>query len=120
MSSGRCHALMTGITGQDGSHAAELLLEKGYTVRRTHSVISLRSTDSSASRAPDRSQASAAILASVHPEAPRYERLKWWLRRPSDPHRPRQPQAYVLPAERGVRPGLKLVASRSFESTRPA
>jgi len=26
-------ALITGITGQDGSYLAELLLEKGYTVR---------------------------------------------------------------------------------------
>ena len=26
------HALITGITGQDGSYLAELLLEKGYTV----------------------------------------------------------------------------------------
>jgi GDPmannose 4,6-dehydratase len=27
-------ALITGITGQDGSYLAELLLEKGYTVSR--------------------------------------------------------------------------------------
>ena len=30
--SNRKHALITGITGQDGSYLAELLLEKGYTV----------------------------------------------------------------------------------------
>jgi GDP-D-mannose dehydratase len=29
-------ALVTGITGQDGSYLAELLLEKGYTVSFTH------------------------------------------------------------------------------------
>jgi GDPmannose 4,6-dehydratase len=28
-------ALLTGITGQDGSYLAELLLEKGYEVRTT-------------------------------------------------------------------------------------
>jgi len=28
-------ALITGITGQDGSYLAEFLLEKGYTVRKT-------------------------------------------------------------------------------------
>ncbi|MDD3969376.1 MAG: GDP-mannose 4,6-dehydratase, partial [Proteiniphilum sp.] len=28
-------ALITGITGQDGSYLAELLLEKGYTVHGT-------------------------------------------------------------------------------------
>ena len=28
----RKHALITGITGQDGSYLAELLLEKGYAV----------------------------------------------------------------------------------------
>ena len=30
--SNRKHALITGITGQDGSYLAELLLEKGYAV----------------------------------------------------------------------------------------
>ena len=33
MSEGKI-ALITGITGQDGSYLAEFLLEKGYTVRR--------------------------------------------------------------------------------------
>ena len=33
MSSDRKVALITGITGQDGSYLTELLLEKGYTVR---------------------------------------------------------------------------------------
>ena len=32
MSSDRKVALVTGITGQDGSYLTELLLEKGYTV----------------------------------------------------------------------------------------
>ena len=32
MSEERNVALITGITGQDGSYLAELLLEKGYTV----------------------------------------------------------------------------------------
>ena len=32
MQSGRPTALITGITGQDGSYLAELLLEKGYEV----------------------------------------------------------------------------------------
>ena len=31
--SNRKHALITGITGQDGSYLAELLLEKGYAVQ---------------------------------------------------------------------------------------
>lgn len=30
-------ALITGITGQDGSYLAEFLLEKGYTVRHLRS-----------------------------------------------------------------------------------
>ena len=30
--SNRKHALITGITGQDGSYLTELLLEKGYAV----------------------------------------------------------------------------------------
>jgi GDP-D-mannose dehydratase len=38
------HALITGITGQDGSYLAELLLEKGYEVygiwRRKATVVS--------------------------------------------------------------------------------
>ena len=29
-------ALITGITGQDGSYLAELLLEKGYKIGRAH------------------------------------------------------------------------------------
>ncbi len=29
-------ALITGVTGQDGSYLAEFLLEKGYTVHGTH------------------------------------------------------------------------------------
>lgn len=33
MSEERKIALITGITGQDGSYLAEFLLEKGYTVR---------------------------------------------------------------------------------------
>ena len=33
--SGRA-ALITGITGQDGSYLAELLLEKGYEIGRAH------------------------------------------------------------------------------------
>jgi len=32
-SNGEKIALITGITGQDGSYLAEFLLEKGYTVR---------------------------------------------------------------------------------------
>ena len=39
------HALITGITGQDGSYLAELLLEKGYEVyglmRRKSVVVTL-------------------------------------------------------------------------------
>lgn len=35
-------ALITGITGQDGSYLAELLLEKGYDV---HGIIRRSSTD---------------------------------------------------------------------------
>jgi GDPmannose 4,6-dehydratase len=31
-------ALITGITGQDGSYLAEFLLDKGYTVRRAVGV----------------------------------------------------------------------------------
>jgi GDPmannose 4,6-dehydratase len=34
-------ALITGITGQDGSYLAELLLGKGYTVRRRSLVVFL-------------------------------------------------------------------------------
>ena len=34
-SSERKVALITGITGQDGSYLAELLLEKGYTVSKS-------------------------------------------------------------------------------------
>ena len=36
------HALITGITGQDGAYLAQLLLEKGYTV---HGLIARRGTD---------------------------------------------------------------------------
>jgi GDPmannose 4,6-dehydratase len=36
------HALITGVTGQDGAYLARLLLEKGYTV---HGVIARRGTD---------------------------------------------------------------------------
>lgn len=32
-------ALITGITGQDGSYLAELLLEKGYTVSRYQLIV---------------------------------------------------------------------------------
>lgn len=32
-------ALITGITGQDGSYLTEFLLEKGYTVSRCTSVV---------------------------------------------------------------------------------
>jgi len=32
-------ALITGITGQDGSYLAELLIEKGYTVRTASLVL---------------------------------------------------------------------------------
>jgi GDPmannose 4,6-dehydratase len=39
--SGRKRALITGITGQDGSYLAELLLEKGYDV---HGIIRRSST----------------------------------------------------------------------------
>jgi GDP-D-mannose dehydratase len=39
--SGRKRALITGITGQDGSYLAELLLEKGYEV---HGIIRRSST----------------------------------------------------------------------------
>ena len=38
-SSGDKVALITGITGQDGSYLAELLLSKGYTVRVTTSLL---------------------------------------------------------------------------------
>ena len=38
---GRKRALITGITGQDGSYLAELLLEKGYEV---HGIIRRSST----------------------------------------------------------------------------
>ena len=40
-STGRKRALITGITGQDGSYLAELLLEKGYEV---HGIIRRSST----------------------------------------------------------------------------
>ena len=33
-------ALITGITGQDGSYLAELLLAKGYTVRQLLNIMS--------------------------------------------------------------------------------
>ena len=39
--SGKKRALLTGITGQDGSYLAELLLEKGYEV---HGIIRRSST----------------------------------------------------------------------------
>lgn len=39
--SGKKRALITGITGQDGSYLAELLLEKGYEV---HGIIRRSST----------------------------------------------------------------------------
>jgi len=48
-------ALITGITGQDGSYLAELLLEKGYRVvgmtRRTSTDAVTSSSESSAARA---------------------------------------------------------------------
>ncbi len=40
--SGRPTALITGITGQDGSYLAELLLEKGYEV---HGMVRRSSTE---------------------------------------------------------------------------
>ena len=43
-------ALITGITGQDGSYLAELLLEKGYDV---HGTIRRSSTDFRERIAPD-------------------------------------------------------------------
>ena len=45
-------ALITGITGQDGSYLAELLLEKGYEVSR-HDAPGL-DREPRADRAPDR------------------------------------------------------------------
>jgi GDPmannose 4,6-dehydratase len=39
MSSDRKVALITGITGQDGSYLAELLLEKGYTVSQRKNAV---------------------------------------------------------------------------------
>ena len=38
-------ALITGITGQDGSYLAELLLEKGYSVHGIKRRVSLFNTD---------------------------------------------------------------------------
>jgi GDPmannose 4,6-dehydratase len=45
MSEERKVALVTGITGQDGSYLTELLLEKGYTVRMHFSFIAHLSHD---------------------------------------------------------------------------
>ena len=44
MIEGRKVALITGITGQDGSYLTELLLQKGYTVSQIvcHSVFSFQ------------------------------------------------------------------------------
>ena len=42
MSSDRKVALITGITGQDGSYLAEFLLEKGYTVSWLIIIVALR------------------------------------------------------------------------------
>ena len=36
------HALITGVTGQDGAYLAKLLLEKGY---RVHGLVARRSSD---------------------------------------------------------------------------
>jgi GDPmannose 4,6-dehydratase len=39
-------ALITGVTGQDGSYLAEFLLEKGYTVHGIKRRVSLLTVDS--------------------------------------------------------------------------